>query len=99
MGSSLSASARSEGDLQTIPFVVLSTDVAADLLCEVTPDNKHIFFESSMPMNLYTDCEVLYALACSINKWFVCWSLIWTMIIPAVWVDCFAKQFSVSVFL
>ena len=68
MGSSLSATARSEGDLQTIPFVVLSTDVAADLLCEVTPDNKHIFFESSMPMNLYTDCEVLYALACSINK-------------------------------
>lgn len=65
---SSSAISNMEDDLQTIPFVILSTDVAADLLCEVTPDNKHIFFESSMPMNLYTDCEVLYALARSINK-------------------------------
>ena len=55
-------------EMQELPFVVMSTDISAELLCEVTPDKQHVYFESSLPMNLYPDWEVLYALYPSIEK-------------------------------
>lgn len=55
-------------ELQELPFVVLSTDITADMLCEVTPDNNQVYFKSSLPMDLYPDWEVLYTLNSTKDK-------------------------------
>ena len=47
----------------SVPFVVISTDISHELFCEVTPDNHRVYLESTSPMKLYSDSDVMSALS------------------------------------